>query len=454
MVRHGLSQPMSLLIQHRLVRPGITVFDYGCGQGDDLRALKANGIDAAGWDPHFAPNEQLVEADVVNLGFVLNVIEDQEERRRALVEAWKLARGTLAVSTMIIGQASTSGLASYRDGVLTSRGTFQKYFAHSELRSLVADTLGHEPVAVAAGIFFLFRRPEAQEDFLLSRRMGRRASAVSYSSNRPRTLAKIAVGDRIAPVLKGLAEFIRMRGRPPKAEEIDQALLDELANHQVSLQRAVDICLADVLSVEEVDQAAKAMRDDLLVHYALSRLNRSHTAERPSAIMSRDIRVHFGSQRELQIQANDYLMALADNSVVSAAAIEAVAAGSGMFDHKGRLLVDAARSEELPGVLRVYFGCASVLAGDITGDAILRLDFERRQIDQILIRNRSVDLPLLGPTTRIDLRRQSVAGDPTARILLAKAQLLDGCAAPSGAEMAFRTESNLNPKVLIIRFQP
>ena len=48
MVRHTLSQPMSLAVRHGLVRPGVTVFDYGCGQGDDLRALAAAGIEANG----------------------------------------------------------------------------------------------------------------------------------------------------------------------------------------------------------------------------------------------------------------------------------------------------------------------------------------------------------------------------------------------------------------------
>src|SRR5215472_7550214 len=30
-------------------------FDYGCGRGDDIRGLAANGIAAYGWDPHYAP---------------------------------------------------------------------------------------------------------------------------------------------------------------------------------------------------------------------------------------------------------------------------------------------------------------------------------------------------------------------------------------------------------------
>lgn len=42
------------------------------------------GIAAAGWDPWFAPDRPRTPADVVNIGFVLTVIEDLDERRQAL----------------------------------------------------------------------------------------------------------------------------------------------------------------------------------------------------------------------------------------------------------------------------------------------------------------------------------------------------------------------------------
>jgi hypothetical protein len=50
----------------------------------DVEALKALGYDAKGWDPAFQPNAPKVKSDVVNLGFVLNVIEEPQERADAL----------------------------------------------------------------------------------------------------------------------------------------------------------------------------------------------------------------------------------------------------------------------------------------------------------------------------------------------------------------------------------
>ena len=61
-----------------LFEHGYSVLDYGCGKGDDLRALIAQGIDCSGWDPVFLPDEELTKADIVNLGYVINVIEDKK----------------------------------------------------------------------------------------------------------------------------------------------------------------------------------------------------------------------------------------------------------------------------------------------------------------------------------------------------------------------------------------
>ncbi len=167
MVRHTLSQPMSLAVRHGIVRPGVSVFDYGCGQGDDLRALASAGVEASGWDPHFAPETSRHEAEIVNLGFVLNVIEDPGERVAAFEGAWALAQRVLIVSVMIAGAVPVDGLRQFGDGYLTARGTFQKYFQQAEIKGILTQSTGVEPIALAPGIFALFRSPEDEQDFLL-----------------------------------------------------------------------------------------------------------------------------------------------------------------------------------------------------------------------------------------------------------------------------------------------
>ncbi len=73
--RTSLSAPVQMLVRHGLLRSGVTFFDYGCGHGGDVAELTSEGIAASGWDPHYLPNGPAIPADVVNLGFVVNVID-------------------------------------------------------------------------------------------------------------------------------------------------------------------------------------------------------------------------------------------------------------------------------------------------------------------------------------------------------------------------------------------
>lgn len=455
MVRHTLSKPMSLLVQHGIVRPGVDVFDYGCGQGDDLRALAAAGVQAVGWDPHFAPDVERRQADVVNLGFVLNVIEDERERRNALTAAWNLTRRVLSVATMIAGQVPTDGLRSYRDGFLTTRGTFQKYFQHAELRLLIADTLRAEPVAAAPATFLLFREPEEQEEFLFRRRIGRRASTADYRTPRRPGRAvstRADLRERIAPALSSIAQLALMRGRIPHPEELSIEVVETLAREHVSAQRAFALCQDTDLSSADLESAAHAMREDLLVHYALSRLNRSRTADRPSPAMVRDIRVHFGSQRELMAASEDYLMGLADESRVREAVAAAAQANIGALDHRERFVFDSRKQAQLPGVLRVYLGCASFLAGDPEEGALVRIDPGAKRVAYLALENRSSPFPITTSVLTIDLRRQSVFASPKRRVLVAKSRIFRRAeVAQRAREDEFRRQHDMLPSTIFSR---
>lgn len=147
--RQSFSAPLQILRRSGFLDGSRNVFDYGCGKGDDIRGLKANDIEAAGWDPHYAANVPISHARIVNLGFVINVIEDPVERRQALECAFSLAQELLVVSTMIVSEAR-GNTTLYGDGVLTSRSTFQKYYTQSELREYLATTLSSDPISVHA----------------------------------------------------------------------------------------------------------------------------------------------------------------------------------------------------------------------------------------------------------------------------------------------------------------
>jgi hypothetical protein len=82
LTRYDLSKPVKSLLEYGMLKAGTTFFDYGCGQGSDVRGLQALGLDANGWDPvHFAHHPKQA-ADIVNLGYVLNVIEEPSVNRQ------------------------------------------------------------------------------------------------------------------------------------------------------------------------------------------------------------------------------------------------------------------------------------------------------------------------------------------------------------------------------------
>jgi hypothetical protein len=181
LTRYDLSKPVKTLIEYGLLRPGTTVFDYGCGQGADLNGLRALGYDAEGWDPVHRPAAQKPTADVVNLGYVLNVIENPAERLEVLADAYRHASRLLVVSALITETVDSERATAFGDGFVTKRNTFQKYFEQQELQQYIEDALETTAVPVALGVFYVFRDPAEQQDFL-SARMRRRVDWTQISA--------------------------------------------------------------------------------------------------------------------------------------------------------------------------------------------------------------------------------------------------------------------------------
>jgi hypothetical protein len=135
--RDKLSASMQALARHNYLDGEYSVFDYGCGKGDDVRELEAHGIDVAFWDPVYHPDRAKKRADIVNLGYVINVIEERKERDRVLRDAFKHTKKILAVSAMLAGDSTIGQFTPYKDGVLTKRNTFQKYYAQSNCEAIL-----------------------------------------------------------------------------------------------------------------------------------------------------------------------------------------------------------------------------------------------------------------------------------------------------------------------------
>lgn len=75
MARSDASRPIKIAVEHTVLRPDRSFFDYGCGRGGDVSWLKNSGWRARGWDPVHRPRTRRTKSDTVGLTYVLNVIE-------------------------------------------------------------------------------------------------------------------------------------------------------------------------------------------------------------------------------------------------------------------------------------------------------------------------------------------------------------------------------------------
>lgn len=71
LTRYDLSKPVKTLLEYGLLKTEATFFDYGCGQGIDVRGLQALGHAAEGWDPVHRPDVAKREADSRDAAFLL-----------------------------------------------------------------------------------------------------------------------------------------------------------------------------------------------------------------------------------------------------------------------------------------------------------------------------------------------------------------------------------------------
>ena len=106
-------------------------------------------------DPYFQKENALHEAEVVNLGFVLNVIEDRDERNQALINAFKLTKKVLVVGVMLLANRHLG--QPYKDGFLTSKRTFQKYYMQDEFKAYIESTLNEKVILTSPGIALVFK---------------------------------------------------------------------------------------------------------------------------------------------------------------------------------------------------------------------------------------------------------------------------------------------------------
>jgi DNA phosphorothioation-associated putative methyltransferase len=387
--RNDFSKPVRLALEAGLLNQNKTFFDYGCGQGGDLERVGKLGYESSGWDPYYRPDSPLVAADVVNLGYVLNVIESQTERREALIKAWELTGQVLIVAAQVLIAQGNSQIA-YGDGVITSRNTFQKYYDQEELKIYIDQVLGVDAVPAALGIYFVFR-DEAQAQSFRASRFRSRVSVPKVQLANKRF-------ENYKELLTPLMAFFTERGRLPTLEELPgtETLSTEFGN----LRRAFQIVL-QATNPQEWDAISDRRRQDLLVYLALSHFGRRPKLRDLTPVVQNDIKSLFGGYQQACAAADLMLMSLGNLKVVE----ERCKSSAIGQKRPNSLWVHVSAIEALDPLLRLYEGCASRTLGRPEEANVVKFHFRKPKISYLFYPNFDTDPhPALHTSMEIDLR--------------------------------------------------
>ena len=389
MRRTEVSRPVRLALSDGLLAGGQTFLDYGCGHGGDVRRLVRLGFDASGWDPAH-PSGEKREAAVVNLGYVVNVVEDPAERLATLQDAWRLTKEVLVVAARLDTDHREMSGAPLGDGVLTRIGTFQKYFSQDELLHWLSDSIEEQPVAAAPGVFYLFRDPARREAFAASHFRSRVAgfslskSIASYREN------KMA--------LTALADFFDKHGRLPATGELSA---EEMLKAAFGSVRRAFTFLRTITGPERWDLVRRIRSADLLVYLALARLRGRPRLSLLPPGLRRDIRSLFSTYR-FACAAADTLLFRAGRAEAVDAACRSSAVGkltsSALYVHESALA-------SLSPVLRVYEGCARTHVGSVEGANVIKLYRRESRVSYLAYPDFDTDPhPVLSQSTTTRLR--------------------------------------------------
>lgn len=407
--RYDLSRPVKQLLQRDLLRKHETFFDYGCGHGMDIEALLNLGYKAAGWDPAFRPTAIKTRAAVVNLGYVLNVIEEPAERLSTLREAYDLAERVLLVSTLIQGQETEAHSRPYRDGFLTKTNTFQKFYEPGELETLIEETLGVEVSTLGLGVCVVFRDQEEAELFEASKNRRRIdwsdiSAQLRFSISTARERRQADRYELNKELFDAFWNVLLDLGRAPESGEFNR--LHDVRKAAGGISKAVALVVAH--NSEELWQVSRKSRsEDVLVYLAMTNFRKRFLRREIPLRVRNDIRAFFGDLSVAQSKGRDLLFAAGDPGEVELAVDQL---GYGVFDRdEMHFTFHRTLLERLPPILRVYVYCGALRYGNPEEADLIKIhvrsgkltflqydDFQKKRNPALLTR------------TKINLRTQFV----------------------------------------------
>jgi DNA phosphorothioation-associated putative methyltransferase len=415
--RNSLSAPVQLLLKNGLLSSETTFFDYGCGRGTDIAALLGAGVSASGWDPHFAEKNPIFSADIVNLGFVINVIEDPAERVEAITKAFEITGQVLSVAAMLYGPDRAG--KPFGDGFLTARNTFQKYFTQGELKDFLEHVLHQQVYMVGPGVAFIFADKSLEQKFNsqrfrsdeLTRRL-MQARLTSPMRIKEKRLSNLRVSRAEEQFLSAKNSLDRLwslaldLGRMPDALEV--LFLSDLLSAVGSYSRATRLLKS------HYDQSALAIAsskraDELLLYLISLQFEKRPPYKTLETRIQKDVKYFFGDYKSAQQEAVRLLLKTGNRAEIFEACKEAATNGLGWLDGDHSLHFQYELLERLPVLLRAFVNCGLLLWKSSSAVHIIKLHIGSGKLTLLEYQNfYESPLPELRKRVKINLRTQTI----------------------------------------------
>jgi DNA phosphorothioation-associated putative methyltransferase len=374
----------------------------------DIEALQGLGYTINGWDPAFRPKAPKTEADIVNLGYVLNVIENPRERIEAIKGAFALTRKALLVSVMAEGQQTVAHTRACGDGFLTKNNTFQKFYAPGELEHLIEATLQAEVITLSLGICIVFRDPDDAEAFEASRSRRRidwldLSSQLKFTSPSAREYRRADRYELHKELFDSFWSSLLEYGRAPEPGEYDS--IAEIRKAAGGLSRAVSL-VVQKKSEPLWQHARKARSEDVLVYLAMTNFRKKFLRREIPLRIKNDIKAFFGDLTIAKKQAHDILLAAADPDEVEMAA---EVLPFGVYDQEEQQFTfHRSFLNQLPPALRVYIQCGALRYGDPEEADLIKIHIASGKLTFLHYDDFKKAEPILQTRIKINLRNQFV----------------------------------------------
>jgi DNA phosphorothioation-associated putative methyltransferase len=276
---------------------------------------------------------------------------------------------------MLGNETLISQFQPYKDGVITSRNTFQKYYTQAELKAFIEMSVDENAIAVAPGIYYIFKDKQLEQHFLQNRHK-RTYKWQHLTAPEPvnEEQARILFTQHLQ-LFESFWLTCLTLGRCPANNEFAQSdkIKEVIGSNKKALQLVLKWFEEDELKTAEIMR-----KEDLLLYFALAMFEKRKPYVQQPEDLKRDIKAFFDTYKIAQHQATELLFQIADSALIESMCLEAekiLPAGKIDFENEQphALTLHKDFITLLPLVLRVYIGAALQMYGELDDIQLIKI---------------------------------------------------------------------------------